>query len=421
MLTMQANTWRSLSTLALVFAATACGKSRTVNSLNLGSASAAVSRPAPNTAPSAVAAQAPTPQPVQAASGVIRFPGEVVRGQRFEKTLSSGLVFRLEPYAGDDSGWSLRLAPDSEPPPASIDCIGSVSEPLHGSHQLSIEPSDASIINGRINWFPNFREFYFVRDVADCKSAWDFANAAYYPSKLTTEQREDASEKLFEIPTGHGVFRIIDSKVKAAAGEEKPQAIEWLKFEVELNFSPSPNAHGVSAEAVVKAPKNIHDVDVEKFLRTRYVEVDPSLQRLEEECPPQGLPRIHSVRIQYGDLDGDGQDEAVYEGFTCMSGTAGIDFFGVLKLKSDGKLIALPIEGERKQFKGRTDLYQGLRGHLRLKIKNGRLVQVYPVYENEEDCNACSEGGERQFIYRWDGQQFALDDIIDVPPQKSGT
>lgn len=417
---MQAIPRCSLWILALVFAVVGCGKTGAVDSPNPGTPARSTAMPTVSTAQaSAVAVKAPAPQPGPAENGVIRFTGGVGRGQRFEKTVASGLVFRLEPDADDDSGWSIRLAPDSEPSPASIDCIGSVSAPLHGTNKLSIEPSDASIINGRLNWFPNFREFYFVRNAADCKSAWDLANAAYYPSKLTDERREEAHEKLFQIPTGHGVFRILDSKVKAGAGEETPQAIEWLKFEVELNSSYSQNARVPPGDAVVKSPKNIHEVDVEKFLKTKYTEVDPALEHLEEECAPQGLSRIHSVKIQYGDLDGDGQDEAVYEGFTCMSGTAGIDFFGVLKLRSDGKLIALSIEGERKEFKNRTDLYQGLRGHMSLEIKNGRLVEVYPVYESENDCNACSEGGERDFVYRWDGHQFVLDDIIDVPPQKS--
>jgi hypothetical protein len=358
-------------------------------------------------------------QPAAASAG-LHFTGEVTRGQRFEKSVASGLVFRLEPDGGDDSGWSIRLAPASEPSPALIDCIGSVSEPLHGSNKLSIDPSGVSIINGRTYWFPDVREFYFVTNPLECKSAWDLANAAYYPSKLTDQEREQAGEKLFQIRTGHGSFKILDSRLNVPAGEKTPRAIEWLKFEVELTFSASQEVHDPSGESAHKSGRAIREMDLDKFLKTRYAGVQPDLANLEEECG-ENQQRIQSVKILYGDLDGDGQDEAAYEGFTCMSGTAGVDFFGVLKIKPDGKLIALPIEGERKEFKGRRNLYQGLRGHLSLEIKDGRLLEIFPVYESEKDCNACSSGGERQFVYRWDGHQLALDDIIDIPPEKSGS
>jgi hypothetical protein len=396
-----------------------CSKTAPATAQNGASPGPAVPARAPVPVPAATVAPIASLAQTADASPGPHFTGELNRGQRFEKNVGSGLVFRLEPDAGENSGWSIRLAPASEPSPASIDCIGSVSEPLHGSNKLSIDPSGVSIVNGRTYWFPDFREFYFVINPLDCKSAWDLANAAYYPSKLTDQEREQASEKLFQIRTGHGSFKILDSRVNVPAGEKKPRAIEWLKFEVELNFSSSPDVHGSLAESAHKSGGAIREIDLEKFLKTRYTEVQPDLEHLEEECG-ENQQRIHSLKILYGDLDGDGQDEAAYEGFTCMSGTGGVDFFGVLKMKPDEKLIALPIEGERKEFKGRRNLYQGLRGHLSLEIKDGRLLEIFPVYE-DSDCNACSSGGKRQFVYRWDGQQFVLDDIIDVPPEKDGS
>jgi hypothetical protein len=408
-----------LSILCLIVAPAGCRKTTSAAVQASASAGPPVTAKAAPSPTVSIAPGASGAQPAAASAG-LHFTGEVTRGQRFEKSVGFGLVFRLEPYAGDDSGWSIRLAPASEPSPASMDCIGSVSEPLHGSNKLSIDPSGVSIVNGRTYWFPDFREFYFVTNPLECKSAWDLANAAYYPSKLTDQEREQASEKLFQIRTGHGSFKILDSRVNVPAGEKKPSAIEWLKFDVELNFSSSQEVHDPPAESARKSGGAIHEIDLEKFLKTRYAEVQPDLANLEEECG-ENQQRIHSVKILYGDLDGDGQDEAAYEGFTCMSGTAGVDFFGVLKRKPDGKLIALPIEGERKEFKGRRNLYEGLRGHLSLEIKNGRLLEMFPVYENEKDCNACASGGERQFVHRWDGQQFVLDDIIDVPPEKGGS
>lgn len=164
--------------------------------------------------------------------------------------------------------------------------------------------------------------------------------------------------------------------------------------------------------------KGIRGVDLADFLNKHYAEVNTEVADLDTECG-EDRDRIGSLDIQYGDLDGDGQDEAVYQGFTCMAGTAGIDFYGVLKMMPDGKLIGLPIKEEGREFKGRGNLHDGIRGKLGLQIASGRLVEVYPVYK-EDDANCCPEGGERRFVYRWDGHQFALDDIIDVPPSNSG-
>jgi hypothetical protein len=50
-----------------------------------------------------------------------------------------------------------------------------------------------------------------------------------------------------------------------------------------------------------------------------------------------------------------------------------------------------------------------------LAVKNGKLVEVYPVYRDEKECEACSSGGQRRFIFQWDGSRFVLEDAIDVP------
>jgi hypothetical protein len=59
-----------------------------------------------------------------------------------------------------------------------------------------------------------------------------------------------------------------------------------------------------------------------------------------------------------------------------------------------------------------------LRGHMVVQIEDGKLVELYGIY-TDKDLNCCPEGGERKFVYRWDGQRFVLDDIIDSPPEKN--
>ena len=350
-------------------------------------------------------------------SDTFHFSGEVNRGDRFRAPAGSNLIFALEPYAGNDSGWTIRLLPGADAKSMSMDCIGAVSEPLHGDKNVEIEPPD-DLSQKPAKWRP--REFEFVPDAAGCRTAWNLTNLVYYPSKLTDEQRAEAGEKLGKIPTAHGRFTVLQSVLSPATNTNETGSIEWLKFEVELDFptassSTLPQGNAPQAQAAASAV-GIHAVDLQKFLTKNYLEAQPDLTYLTDQCAGD-QPPIMEVGVQYGDLDGDGQDEAVYQGFTCMSGTAGVDYFGVLKMLPDGKLVPLPIESQRNGFKGRHDLYHGLRGHLRLEIKKGRLVEIFPLYANDNECNACSSGGEREFFYRWDGHQFTLDDIMDTPPE----
>jgi len=87
----------------------------------------------------------------------------------------------------------------------------------------------------------------------------------------------------------------------------------------------------------------------------------------------------------------------------------------VIKLMPDGKLAALPFEPTPRNFKGR-DPNANLRGHMVIAIKGGRFVESYGIYNGNEP-NCCPEGGSRDLIYRWDGQRFVLDDIIDAPAE----
>lgn len=342
----------------------------------------------------------------------LHFTGEVRRGQPFEKLFASDMVFRLEPYAGNDSGWTIRIAPGRDSAAATMDCIGAVSEPLHGDTRTAIDPPERDTPGGA--W--KNREFDYVGNGSDCKTAWRLVNEANYASKLSDQEREEASTKLGQIPTTHAKFAILDARSAPANAANPRGTLEWLKFEVDLNASAG--ASTAKSSSGDGQSQRIRAMDVKPFVEAHLGELNPDLADLDTACGEGQKPLQSLAPVLYGDLDGDGQEEAAVEGFSCLSGNGGADFRGVLKLLPDGKLVVLPFEPTPKTFKGRNP-YAELRGHMVIEIKEGRLNEVYGIY-NGSEANCCPEGGERRFVYRWDGHRFALDDMIDVPPQKSG-
>ena len=169
-----------------------------------------------------------------------------------------------------------------------------------------------------------------------------------------------------------------------------------------------------------ESPEGIRVVNLKDFLEKHLGELNPELSDLATDCGADQEPIRFLARMQYGDLDGDGQEEAVAQGLSCMSGTYGEDFYGVLKLMPDRTITVLPIDATRpKVFKGQ-DPQEGLRGKLFWSIEGNKLTEQYPVYA-DGDPNAEPSRGTRKFVFRWNGQQFVLDDIIDVPPEKSGS
>src|SRR5579859_3441142 len=189
-------------------------------------------------------AVAPAAPPTQE---IPRFTAEIVAHQEFQKIFAPKLMFRLEPYAGTDSGWTIRIAPVFEFGGPAIDCIGAVEVPLHGDTTLEIEPPE----NGAPRdpaW--RQREFEYVETETDCKAAWNLMNDANYGSKLSEAEREHANARLSQIPTGHGKFTILDARVGPATPQNTHGSLEWLKFEVELSGGSRPSALSATKQDV---------------------------------------------------------------------------------------------------------------------------------------------------------------------------
>jgi hypothetical protein len=363
---------------------------------------AAALSPADLSVPAAAVAASPPSQSMH-------FTGEIVAHEEFQKAFAPKMMFGLEPYGGNDSGWSIRIAPISESGGPAIDCIGAVETPLHGDTKIEIEPPASAQSQGT-EW--KNREFEYAATAADCKVAWELMNEANYDSKLSENEREEASAKLAHVATHHGKFAILDARFGPANPQNTRGTLEWLKFEVDLGGASAPPPAEKTA-----VNSSIRSIDLKPFIESRLGELNPALAALATDCGDGQTPLQSLAPILYADLDGDGQEEAAVEGWSCLSGNGGADFRGVLKLMPDGKLVALPFESVPKTFKGR-DPYAHLRGHMVIKITGGRFNEVYGIYNGSEP-NCCAEGGERRFIYRWDGHQFALDDMIDVPPERN--
>jgi hypothetical protein len=119
----------------------------------------------------------------------------------------------------------------------------------------------------------------------------------------------------------------------------------------------------------------------------------------------------------FGDLDGDGRDEAAVTAFSCVSGNGGPDLIAVFAMNPEGVVRELKIEPRTRNqpFKGRNPTL-GLRGQMTVAIESGRMIEKFPIFK-ETDGGCCASGGIREFIYRWDGAQFVLDDVVDVAEQ----
>ena len=186
-----------------------------------------------------------------------RFTGEVRQGQQFEKAFAPNMVFRLEPYAGNDSGWSIRIAPGTDSAASSMDCIGAIQVPLHGDTTLEIEPPEDGASKDP-SW--KQRAFDFVATAEDCKVAWGLMNDANYNHTLSEKEREQAGARQEKLPLHHGKFTILDARYGPANATNGHGTLEWLKFEVDLNAGAE--ASSAQAPKLAVQPSGTRAIDV---------------------------------------------------------------------------------------------------------------------------------------------------------------
>jgi len=122
-----------------------------------------------------------------------------------------------------------------------------------------------------------------------------------------------------------------------------------------------------------------------------------------DEC--ESLDQIHVDHLEYYDLIGDGQQEAIVVASTCMTGTAGPDVHAVYKRGADGKIVELPFLNAKgdppfsEQSKERIPVFGN--ANYTLRIENGKLIARW---------GDSSDRKEPAVIwYKWDGAKFVVD------------
>ena len=213
----------------------------------------------------------------------------------------------------------------------------------------------------------------------------------------------------------------------------KPQAPPPVKHEVELhpvrppgdqpnaNYPATPkHAAKIEENSAGGLDRSIENADLMSAMANFFLE-GAHAKTLEEACKDMYFgnkgKNLELVQTEFGDLDGDGQEEAAVTAYSCFAGTGGPDLYAVFRLNPDRKLIRLEFEPQKTagRFKGK-DFKVGLRGKIWVLIENGRLIEELPIFK-EGDANCCASGGIRHFIYRWNGHKLALEDVVDLPGQ----
>ena len=167
----------------------------------------------------------------------VRFSGEVLKGRSFERQVGVNLFFRLVP---DELGWSISMG--SIAPRGNFCSV--VTPPYRGMNALRIEGwhfrnSDNSGPNEpgpkNVNAPQELREFYFVLNEADYRSAFDALQILLWPYSYSKQQIDAAEGAHAKVRKARGKLIIRDLKLNVLE-LGKQAGIERMTFDVELSF-----------------------------------------------------------------------------------------------------------------------------------------------------------------------------------------
>ncbi|MCC6759090.1 MAG: hypothetical protein IT395_05665 [Candidatus Omnitrophica bacterium] len=168
--------------------------------------------------------------------GAVKFAGEVKGGETFEKELSDGLVFRLMPI---ELGWTIFIGTKEAlennfavvvtPPYRGINALY-----IHGWNFRNSDNSGPNEHGPKMIDAPAAeREFQFVLNEADFKTAMDSLQKMLWPHAYTQQQVDQAATVHEKLKKGRGLVVVKDLQLNnLEAG--KQAGIDAMKFEVEL-------------------------------------------------------------------------------------------------------------------------------------------------------------------------------------------
>lgn len=338
----------------------------------------------------------------------VRFSGEVVKDQLFEREVGRGLLFRLNPNrASNPPGWTIELRSLANP---ENDFLWVATPPYRFMNPRYLDTSYGYSAQEAVQM--SERPFNFVLNAADYQKMTEAVRTLLWSYGHSEAELAEARKVVEETQTGSGSLRILHARVGVERVGDERGWIESLKFEVELCLPADvPLAGGATPQRDI-SEASLYRALVEKFLR-----MYPAYTSMEDACPDSAEP-ISIFETQYAELDGRPGEEVVVEAATCFAGTGGVDLPAVFTAAENGELVELAVQRpERNQpFRGR-DVWANLHGKLRLAVEGSDLVEIYPVYA-AGDPNCCPSAGIRKFIYRWEGDKFVLRRVIDLAPEK---
>ena len=169
-----------------------------------------------------------------------------------------------------------------------------------------------------------------------------------------------------------------------------------------------------SPSVLAACPDSIRAIDLEKYLVADYAP-DPA------QClhPIRDGRTVQLFSVQYGDLDGDDQEEAVVRAQSCYMGTGGADISDVFKLEcssdgSDWSLARIPVEEVAyDEGPGRP------RAAPWLKIEGKQLVSSSALYRF--DASDPEPTWQRIVTYTWLDGRFAIESVVTRELDEDGS
>lgn len=175
--------------------------------------------------------------------------GEVARGKTFQQDIGHGLMFMLTPPSNaPDAGWVIEIVPKTPPASGPVEFSAIATPPYHAYNDRVVATAYGRSARDVVSL--KDRTFFFVESVSDERRAEEVVNAAYYPTDLSDQDRVRVAEEQHEIQISKGQLRILKSHTSSSKTIGGPGVIDWIRFEVGIEFSPGLNMSNILGRVI---------------------------------------------------------------------------------------------------------------------------------------------------------------------------